>query len=69
MTFEYNLSITEIIARLFIGMSLCILGGTLAHYFSVFFILLSFFGFILIITAILGWSPIYDLMGKPREIS
>ncbi len=69
MNFEYNLGFTEIVARLFLGMSLCILGGSLAHYFSAFFIVLSFIGFVLIITAILGWCPIYDLMGKPREIS
>ena len=69
MKFEYNLGFTEIVARMFLGMALCILGGSLAHFISAFFIVFSFIGFILIITAILGWCPIYDLMGKQPKIN
>jgi Protein of unknown function (DUF2892) len=62
MKIEYNLSFSEIIGRHLLGMFLGIIGGFLGYYVaSVFFILIAFSP-IMILTAILGWSPLYSLL-------
>ncbi len=63
MKFETNLSMLENIFRFFAGMIIAILGGFLGFYVaSVFYILVPVVP-VLFITAILGWCPIYELMG------
>lgn len=58
-----NLSMMENIVRLFAGMIIAIVGGFLGFYVaSIFFILVPIAPF-LFITAIIGWCPIYELMG------
>jgi Protein of unknown function (DUF2892) len=63
MKFETNLSMMENIVRFFAGMIIAILGGFLGHYVSSVFYVLVPIAPILFITAILGWCPIYELMG------
>jgi hypothetical protein len=63
MKIEYNLSMTEIILRHFIGMFLGIVGGFLSYYVSPIFIIIAALAPLTILTAILGWCPIYQLMG------
>ncbi len=62
MRFEYNLSFPEIFLRHFLGMMIAILSGILTYYVSPFFLALTIFSPILILTGILGWCPIYSLM-------
>jgi Protein of unknown function (DUF2892) len=63
MKFEGNLDMKEIIIRHFLGLFLGIAGGFLGHYVSPVFYVLVAFSPIMILTAILGWCPIYSLMG------
>jgi uncharacterized membrane protein YeaQ/YmgE (transglycosylase-associated protein family) len=62
MKVEYNLSISEIISRHLLGMFLGIVGGFLGYYVASVFFILDAFTPILILTAILGWSPLYSLL-------
>ena len=62
MKLEHNLSFTEIIGRHFLGMFFAILGGFLGHYVSPIFYILVGFAPVLILTAILGWCPLYGLL-------
>ena len=63
MKFETNLSMKDNIVRFFAGMLIAIIGGFLGHYVaSVFYVLVPISPF-LFITAILGWSPLYEIMG------
>ncbi len=63
MKIEYNLSFEEIIIRHILGLFLGIIGGFLAYYVSPVFLVIAAFSPILILTAILGWCPIYMLLG------
>lgn len=62
MNFEYNLSFTEIIMRHILGLFLGVIGGFLAYYVSPVFIIIAALAPISILTAILGWCPIYMLL-------
>jgi uncharacterized membrane protein YeaQ/YmgE (transglycosylase-associated protein family) len=62
MKVEYNLSIPEIITRHLLGMFLGIIGGFLGHYVAPVFFILAAFAPVMILTAILGWSPLYTLL-------
>jgi hypothetical protein len=63
MTFQGNLSITDIVSRDFAGMFIAILGGFLGYYVAPIFYVLVPIAPALILTAILGWCPIYALFG------
>jgi len=63
MNLESNLSISEIIARHFVGLFAGVVGGFLGHYVSPVFYVFVPLAPILILTAILGWCPIYSLLG------
>lgn len=63
MKFETNLSMMDNIQRFFAGMIIAILGGFLGFYVSSFFYILVPISPVLFITAILGWCPIYEMMG------
>ncbi|MBL7816552.1 MAG: DUF2892 domain-containing protein [Saprospiraceae bacterium] len=63
MKFQTNLSMLENIYRFFGGMLIALLGGFLGHYVSSIFFILVPVAPILFITAILGWCPLYELMG------
>lgn len=63
MKFESNLSMMDNIQRFFGGMIIAILGGFLGYYVSSFFYVLIPVAPVLFITAILGWCPIYEMMG------
>lgn len=63
MNFEGNLNMIEIVLRHFLGLFLGILGGFLGHYVSPILYVLVAFAPVMVITAILGWCPIYSLMG------
>ena len=63
MNLDYNLSFTEIVMRHFLGMFLGIIGGFFAYYVSPVFILIAVLAPISILTAILGWCPIYAYLG------
>jgi hypothetical protein len=62
MKVEYNLSIPEIIGRHLLGMMLGIIGGFLGFYVAPVFYILAAFAPVMILTAILGWCPLYSLM-------
>ena len=62
MSLEYNLSFTEIIFRHFLGVLFAVLGGFLAYYVSLYFLILTIFTPYFIITATLGWSPVFSLL-------
>jgi hypothetical protein len=63
MKFENNLSMVEIIVRHFLGLIVGVAGGFLGHYVASIFYVLVPLAPILIVTAILGWCPIYAIMG------
>jgi hypothetical protein len=63
MKIEGNLSVTDIISRHFAGMFIGIIGGFLGYYVAPVFYVLLPIAPILILTAILGWCPIYALLG------
>jgi Protein of unknown function (DUF2892) len=63
MKIEGNLSITDIISRHFAGMFIAIIGGFLGYYVTPIFYILVLNTPILILTAILGWSPLFTLLG------
>lgn len=63
MNFEYNLSFTEIIMRHILGLFLGVIGGFLAYYVSPMFIIIAALAPVSILTAILGWCPIYMFLG------
>ena len=63
MKFDNNLNITEIVSRHFLGLFFGILGGFLGHYVAPAFYALAALAPVLILTAILGWCPLYALMG------
>lgn len=61
MKIEGNLSITDIISRHFAGMFIAIISGFLGYYVaSIFYVLLPIAP-ALILTAILGWSPLFTV--------
>ena len=62
MKIEYNLSISEIISRHLLGMLLCIIGGFLGYYIAPVFFIIAALTPVMILTAILGWSPLYSLL-------
>jgi hypothetical protein len=62
MKVEYNLSMVEIISRHFLGMFLAIVGGFLGYYVSPLFYIIGVFSPVMILTAILGWCPLYTLL-------
>ncbi len=62
MKFEYNLSISEVIGHHIAGMLLGIIGGFLGYYVMPVFFVISAFTPVLILTAILGWNPLYSLL-------
>jgi hypothetical protein len=68
MKIEGNLSITDIISRHFAGLLIAIIGGFLGHYVSPIFYVLVIASPILIVTAILGWCPIYTLLGVNHTV-
>jgi hypothetical protein len=59
----YNLSFPEIISRHLLGMFIGIIGGFLSYYVSPIFIVVAAISPVLILTAILGWCPIYQFLG------
>ncbi len=63
MKFETNLSMLENIYRFFAGMLIAIIGGFLGFYVAPIFYVFVPIAPILFITAILGWCPIYEIMG------
>jgi uncharacterized membrane protein len=63
MKIEGNLSITDIISRHFAGMFFAIVGGFLGHFVAPVFYLLVPIAPVLILTAILGWCPLFTLFG------
>ena len=63
MNFDYNLSFIEIIFRHFIGLFLGVIGGFLAYYVSPVFLIVAALAPVSILTAILGWCPIYMFLG------
>jgi Protein of unknown function (DUF2892) len=63
MKFENNLSMVEIIVRHFAGLLVGVAGGFLGHYVSSIFYLLVPIAPVLILTAILGWCPLYAILG------
>ena len=62
MKIEYNLSISEIISRHLSGMFLGIIGGFLGYYIAPVFFIIAALTPVMILTAILGWSPLYSLL-------
>jgi hypothetical protein len=62
MKVEYNLSILEIVGRQLLGMMLGIIGGFLGFYVAPAFFIIAAFSPIMILSAILGWCPLYSLM-------
>jgi uncharacterized membrane protein YeaQ/YmgE (transglycosylase-associated protein family) len=62
MKIEYNLSIPEIIGRHLLGMFLGIIGGFLGYYVATGFFIIATFSPFMILTAVLGWSPLYSLL-------
>lgn len=62
MKIEYNLSISEIIGRHLLGMFLGIVGGFLGYYIAPVFFIIAALTPVMILTAILGWSPLYSLL-------
>lgn len=63
MKIEGNLSITDIISRHFAGMFIAIISGFLGYYIAPVFYVLLPISPLLILTAILGWCPIFALFG------
>lgn len=62
MKFEGNLNFTEVISRHFAGAFVAVLGGFLGHYVAPIFYVLVPIAPVLILTAILGWCPLFDLL-------
>lgn len=62
MTLAGNLSFTDTVNRNFLGLFIAILGGFLGHYVAPIFYALTPLAPVLILTAILGWCPIYALL-------
>jgi hypothetical protein len=62
MKVGYNLSFVEIVGRHILGLFLAILGGFLGYYVSPFFLVIVAFAPVMMLTAILGWCPIYQLL-------
>jgi hypothetical protein len=63
MKIENNIGLVEIIARHFAGMLTTILGGFLGYYVHPVFFVLAPIGPVLIVTALLGFCPLYSLLG------
>jgi hypothetical protein len=63
MKIEGNLSIADIISRHFAGMFIAIISGFLGYYVAPIFYVLLPIAPLLILTAILGWCPIFTLFG------
>ena len=63
MKFQTNLSMKDNIYRFFAGMIIAIAGGFLGYYVSSVFYILVPVAPILFLTAILGWCPIFEIMG------
>jgi Protein of unknown function (DUF2892) len=63
MKIEGNLSITDIISRHFAGMFIAIISGFLGYYVAPIFYVLLPIAPMLILTAILGWCPVFALFG------
>jgi hypothetical protein len=63
MKIEGNLSITDIISRHFAGMFIAVIGGFLGYYVAPIFYVLVPIAPALILTAILGWCPVFALFG------
>jgi Protein of unknown function (DUF2892) len=59
----YNLSVGEIISRHLLGMFIGIIGGFLSYYVSPVFLIVAAISPLLILTAILGWCPVYQSLG------
>lgn len=64
-----NLSITENIIRLFLGLFLAVFGGFLGYYVATPFYALVALSPLAFITAILAWCPLYTLLGINRNVN